>query len=132
MKDIINKITMFQMAVVNMDESKKFYTDKLGFEVSKDIKKHGKQYVLLVPSEGGPSIILTTSNVNVKPGSMKIYLSTPNIEETYDGMKSNGIEMTSDIIADSGGTYFSFDDPDGNTWVVVLCGYGDVPPVVFY
>ena len=120
------------MAVVNMDESKKFYSDQLGFEVTKDIKKHGNQYVLLVPSDEGPSIILTTNDVNVKPGTMKIYLSTPNIEETYDEMKAKGIIMTSDIIADSDGTYFSFDDPDGNTWFVVLCGYGDVPPVVFY
>lgn len=132
MKNIINKITMLQVAVVNMDISKRFYTDKLGFKVTKVIKKRGNQYVLLVPSDGGPSIILTTSDVNVKPGTMIIYLSTPNIEKTYDEMEERGINLTSDIIADSGGTYFSFDDPDGNIWVVVLCEYGDIPPVVFY
>ena len=132
MKNIINKITMLQIAVVNMDISKRFYTEKLGFKVTKIIKKRGNQYVLLVPSDGGPSIILTTSDVTVKPGTMIIYLSTPNIEETYDEMEERGINLTSDIIADSGGTYFSFDDPDGNIWVVVLCEYGDIPPVVFY
>jgi len=126
------KITMLQMAVVDIDKSKKFYTDKLDFEVTEDIKRHGNRWVLLVPPDDGPSIILSTSDMKVKPGTMKIYLSTPNIEETYNEMKERGIKMTSDIIADSGGTSFSFDDPDGNIWVVVLCGYGDVPPNLFY
>ncbi len=129
---IISKVAMFQMAVVDMDKSKKFYTEKLDFEVSKDIKRHGKRGVFLVPTDDGPSIILTTSNEKVKPGTMIIYLSTPNIEETYNEMKERGIKLTSDIIADSEGTSFSFDDPDGNIWIVVLCGYGDLPPAVFY
>ena len=132
MKSCTNKITLFQMAVVDMEKSKKFYSDKLGFEVIEDIKKRGNRWVLLVSSEGGPSIILTTSDENVKPGSMKIYLSTPNIEDTYNEMILRGINLTSDIIADSEGTYFSFNDPDGNIWVVVLCGYGDVPPNIYY
>ena len=130
--NISNKVIMFQMAVVDMDISKEFYTDKLGFEVTKDHKKHDNRWVLLVPPLGGPSIILTTSDIKAKPGTMKMYLSTPNIEETYDEMKSKGFNLTSDIIADSEGTSFSFDDPDGNEWIVVLCGYGDVPPAMFY
>jgi len=129
---IVNKVTMFQMAVVDIDKSKEFYTDKLDFEVSKDIKRRGKRGVFLVPSDGGPSIILTTSNEKVKPGTMVIYLPTPNIEETYNEMKERGIKLTSDIIADSEGTSFSFNDPDGNIWIVVLCRYGDVPPAIFY
>ncbi len=130
--NFINKVFMFQVSVLDMDKSKEFYTDKLGFKATKDSKRHGHRWVLLSPSEGSPSIILTTSNVTVKPGTMKMYLSTPNIEDTYNEMKLKGINLTSDILADSGGTYFSFDDPDGNVWVVVLCGYGDVPPAVFY
>ncbi len=130
--NISNKIIMFQMAVVDMDVSKDFYKDKLGFELTKDIKRHGNRWVLLVPPAGGPSIILTTSDVKAKPGTMKLYLSTPNIEETYREMESKDINLTSDIIAESEGTSFSFDDPDGNEWIVVLCGYGDVPPALFY
>ena len=130
--NIDNKVTMFQMAVVDMEKSKKFYTEKLDFEVSKDITRRGKRGVFLVPYEDGPSIILTTSNEKTKPGTMIIYLSTPNIEKTYNEMKERGIKLTSDIIADSEGTSFSFDDPDGNIWIVVLCGYHDVPPAVFY
>ncbi len=128
---IINEVFMFQIAVVDMDKSKEFYTDKLEFKATKDIKMHGYRWVLLAPSYNGPSIILTTSDVNVNPGNMKMYISTPNIEETYDELKSKGIK-TSKIYADSEGTSFSFDDPDGNIWVVVLCGYGDVPPTIFY
>jgi lactoylglutathione lyase len=130
--NISNKVIMFQMAVVDMDISKEFYTDKLGFEVTKDHKKHGNRWVLLVPPLGGPSIILTTSDIKAKPGTMKMYLSTPNIEETYEEMELKGFNLTSDIIAESEGTSFSFDDPDGNEWIVVLCGYGDVPPAMFY
>jgi predicted enzyme related to lactoylglutathione lyase len=129
--NISNKVIMFQMAVVDMDMSKDFYTDKLGFEVTRDIKKHDNRWVLLVPPLGGLSIILTTSDITAKPGTMKMYLSTPNIEETYEEMESKGINLTSDIIAESEGTWFSFDDPDGNEWIVVLCGYGDVPPALF-
>ena len=44
--NISNKIIMFQMAVVDMDVSKDFYKDKLGFELTKDIKRHGNRWVL--------------------------------------------------------------------------------------
>ena len=130
--NFINKVFMFQVAVLDMDKSKEFYTDKLGFKLIKDTERHGHRWVLLSPSDGIPSIILTTSNVTVKPGTMKMYLSTPNIEETYNEMVLKGINLTSDILADTGGTHFSFEDPDGNVWVVVLSGYGDVPPDIFY
>ena len=70
---------------------------------------------------GGPSINLTTFHENLKPGTMKMYLSTPNIEAAYKELKLNGIKPKSKIIKQSWGTSFSFADPDGNVWL--LCNH---------
>jgi len=36
---IIDKLTMFYMAVSDMDKAKEFYVDKLGFKVTNDYRQ---------------------------------------------------------------------------------------------
>ncbi len=117
--ETINKIIMFHMAVNDMDKSKEFYSNKLGFKVVADYGQDDKRWVSLVLPGGGPTINLTTFHENLKPGTMKMYLSTSNIEEAYKELKLVGIKPTSKIIKQSWGTSFSFADPDGNIWLVV-------------
>jgi len=68
---------------------------------------------------GGTSINLTNVFENMKPGGMKLYLSTPDIEAAYKELKAKGVKPTAEITRAGWGTSFSFNDPDGNQWLVV-------------
>ena len=126
----IDKLMMFHMAVNNMDEVKKFYTEKLGFKVTSDFAYNeaqaaqahvpaGSRWISLELPGGGTSINLTNLFENMKPGSMKLYLSTPDIEAAYKELTAKGVKPSADITRAGWGTFFSFSDPDGNQWFVV-------------
>jgi uncharacterized glyoxalase superfamily protein PhnB len=126
----IDKLTMLHMAVRNMDEVKQFYTEKLGFKVTNDFSYNeaqakqvglpaGSRWISLELPGGGESINLTNVFENMNPGSMKLYLSTIDIEHAYKELTARGVVPTADITHAGWGTHFSFSDPDGNQWLVV-------------
>ncbi len=122
----IDKISMMHMAVSDVDKAKAFYTEKLGFKATSDSKDFapGKdRWVSIVPPGGGTSINLTNVFENMKPGSMKLYLSTSDIQAAYKELKAKGVQPTDEITQASWGTSFGFDDPDGNHWRVVESKY---------
>jgi uncharacterized glyoxalase superfamily protein PhnB len=53
---------------------------------------------------GGTSINLTNVFENMKPGSMKLYLSTPDIEAAYKELKAKGVKPTAEITHAGWGT----------------------------
>ena len=121
---IIDKIFMFHMAVADMDKSKEFYTDKLGFIVTNDYGQGDQHWVSLDIPGGAPSLNLTTSHENMKPGTMKLYLSTPDIKAAYEELKTKGAKPATEITDDlygpgSGVKWFSLNDPDGNKLMIV-------------
>lgn len=62
---------------------------------------------------------LTNVFENMKPGSLKLYLSTPDIEEAYKELMAKGVKPTREITHESWGTSFGFNDPEGNQWLIV-------------
>ncbi len=122
----IDKISMMHMAVNDVDKAKEFYTEKLGFKAtsdSKDFVPGNDRWVSIVPPGGGTSINLTNAFENMKPGSMKLYLSTADIEAAYKELKARGVKPTDEITHAAWGTSFGFDDLDGNHWRVVESKY---------
>jgi len=115
----IDKLMMFHMAVNDMDKIKEFYTDKLGFKTTDDKEYGGKRWVSMELPGGGTSINLTTDHENMKPGTMKLYLSTPDIEAAYKELKAKGVKPTNEVTDDKWGKWFDFNDPDNNHWLVV-------------
>jgi len=115
----VGKILMLHMAVSDMAKAKAFYSDQLGFRVTRDYGQGDQHWVSLDAPEGGASLNLTTMHENMKPGTMKLYLSTPDIEATYKELKTKGVEPTSEITKDGWGTWFGVSDPDGNRWLIV-------------
>lgn len=63
-----------------MDKAKEFYTEELGFKATTDYSQGGQRWVTVVPPGGGTSITLSTYFGNLKPGTMQLYLSTPDIQ----------------------------------------------------
>lgn len=115
----VEKILMFHMAVTDMAKSKAFYAEKLGFTVTSDYGQGNQHWVSLEAPGGGASLNLTTAHENMQPGTMKLYLSTSDIEAAYTELQAKGVEPTSEIIKAGWGTSFGFSDPDGNRWLVV-------------
>lgn len=115
----IEKILMFTIAVTDMAKTKDFYAEMLGFHLTKDFGQGDQHWVSLDLPGGGASLNLTTMHENMKPGTMKLYLSTSDIEATYKDLKAKSVEPTSEIADDGWGKWFGISDPDGNTWLIV-------------
>jgi catechol 2,3-dioxygenase-like lactoylglutathione lyase family enzyme len=119
----VEKILMFTMAVTDMAKAKEFYADKLGFQVTSDFGQGDQHWVSLNAPGGGASLNLTTMHENMKPGTMKLYLSTPDIAAVYQELKTKGVkvnEVKDDLYGPGSGVkWFGLRDPDGNQWLLV-------------
>ncbi len=120
----IDKLFMFYMAVNDMDKAKEFYVDKFGFKVTKDYRQDDKHWwVTLELPGGGTSFTLSTFHGNMTPGSMQLYVSSPDIQAACKQLTGKDALSTGEIKDDlygpgSGVKWFSIKDPDGNVWIV--------------
>ncbi|GCE51405.1 putative glyoxalase superfamily protein PhnB [Thermosporothrix hazakensis] len=117
------KIQMVMMAVTDMAKAKTFYAEQLGFEVTTDYGQGEQHWVTLAFPGGGASLTLSTLHGNMRPGTMRLYLATSDVEATYNELKAKGVKVN-DVKDDlygpgSGVKWFDLRDPDGNVWQVV-------------
>ena len=123
--ETFDKLVMLSMAVSDMVSAKDFYADKLGFRITSDYRQDDNNWwVSLGLPGGGTSITLTTTHENMKPGTMKLYLSTPDIQVSYKQLTAKGLRLTGKINDDlygpgSGVKWFNLNDPDGNQWIIM-------------
>ena len=119
--------------VTDVDRSKSFYADQVGFHVDHDTKVSDElRVVQLTPPGSGCSIVIGQGLVNMLPGSLRgLQLVVPDIQQAHDELVGRGVEVT-DIQAVDGDTdklsqggtaldnvgFIYFDDPDGNGWAV--------------
>ena len=117
------KILMVMMAVTDMAKAKAFYAEQLGFQVTTDYGKGDQHWVTLEPAGGGASLTLSTMHGNMRPGTMRLYLATSNIEAAYNDLKAKGVkvnEVKDDLYGPGSGVkWFDLRDPDGNLWQMV-------------
>ena len=119
----VEKILMFTIAVTDMAKAKEFYAEKFGFHVTRDFGQGDQHWVSLDAPGGGASLNLTTAHENMKPGTMKLYVSTPDIAAAYQELKAKGVkvnEVKDDLYGPGSGVkWFDLRDPDGNKWLIV-------------
>jgi catechol 2,3-dioxygenase-like lactoylglutathione lyase family enzyme len=120
----IGRLIQLMMGVTNMEESKRFYADVLGFAVTQDYGKGDAHWVNLSFPDGGLTLTLTTYLDNLlQPGTMSLYLATPDIQQAFDELTARGVEPTDQIADDlfgpgSGVKWFRFTDQDGNVLTI--------------
>lgn len=124
MKNTIDRLMMFSVAVSNMPAAKAFYVDKLGLKVASDNRRNDDHWwVSLTSPEGGPSIVLTTYRENMKPGTMKLYFATSDVAAAHEELGSKGVrvnEVKDDLFGPGSGVkWLSLEDPDGNQVLLV-------------
>lgn len=127
------KLEVVTIPVSDMDRSKAFYADQIGFNVDIDHQvADGLRFLQLTPPGSACSIHLGPGTEPLKPGSLEgLFLVVSDIKAAREDLVKRGVDVGEVLIFDSGeyrpsregetldlvGVVF-FEDPDGNRWMV--------------
>ncbi|MEA5456159.1 VOC family protein [Sinomonas sp. JGH33] len=121
------RLEVVQVPVSDVDTSKSFYTEKLGFALDHDVEHiPGMRVVQLTPPGSATSIVIGTGMTSMRPGSLEgLQLVVRDLGAVRTELLSRGADISE--VQDMGGVQFAhFADPDGNRWVI----QGATPPEV--
>ena len=116
---IVNKPTMFTLAVSDMPKAKAFYADTLGLKVTKDYRQDDQNWwVTLTPPEGGVSINLSRYGEHIiTPGTVGVYFKTSDVAAAHKELSAKGAKVNDfrdDLFGPGSGVkFFQLEDPDG-------------------
>jgi catechol 2,3-dioxygenase-like lactoylglutathione lyase family enzyme len=125
------KLELVVVPITDVDRSKAFYSEQLGFNVDVDHRAGDFRVVQLTPPGSACSITLLSRN-HAEPGSLKgLHLVVPDIEAAREELVGRGTKVSEIFHFGAGGeepgpdpergsynSFLSLDDPDGNSWLV--------------
>jgi catechol 2,3-dioxygenase-like lactoylglutathione lyase family enzyme len=111
------------LPVSDIDASVAFYRDKVGFDLDHDTHNEHMHVVQLTPRGSGCSIVFgdLPPQREMTPGSLKgLQLVVADAQAARQELIGRGVECSEIQVfsPDDGGTFFGFQDPDGNSWAV--------------
>jgi predicted enzyme related to lactoylglutathione lyase len=109
--------------VYDIDRAVAFYRDQVGFTLDHDTRNEHMHVVQLTPPGSGCSIVIgdLPSQNQMAPGSLKgLQLVVADAHAARQELLDRGVAVSDIMVFDErdGGTFFGFDDPDGNSWAV--------------
>ena len=116
------KLELVPIPVSDVDRSKAFYAEKVGFHVDHDVQPgNGMRVVQLTPPGSACSIVIGSGMGEISEGqpgtSRGLHLVVTDIREARTLLIDRGVEVGA--VDDMGGVkYAHFSDPDGNTWLL--------------
>lgn len=115
------KLELVPLPVSDVERSKAFYVDTVGFNLDHDVQPgNGMRIVQLTPPGSACSVVIGTGmgSEDVQPGSVRnLHLVVSNIEEAREQLVGRGLDISG--VNDMGGVkYAYFSDPDGNSWAL--------------
>jgi catechol 2,3-dioxygenase-like lactoylglutathione lyase family enzyme len=111
------------LPVSDIDRAIAFYRDQVGFHLDHDTRNEHMHVVQLTPPGSGCSIVFgdLPAQRQMEPGSIKaLQLVVSDAAAAHRELSDRGVEVSDLTVfteAD-GGTFFGFQDPDGNSWAV--------------
>ena len=126
------KLEMFVVPVSDVDRAKAFY-EQVGFAVDVDHRAGEDFRVVQLTPPGSPcSITVGTGLTDATPGTYKgMHLVVSDIEASRADLVERGVDVSEPFhFGEAGqqpgphperadyGTFASFDDPDGNSWLL--------------
>jgi catechol 2,3-dioxygenase-like lactoylglutathione lyase family enzyme len=128
------KLEVDVIPVSDVERSKQFY-ERLGWRFDADLAPTNElRIVQFTPPGSGCSVTFGKGLTGASPGSAEGTLVVSDIEAAHDELVSRGVEASEmwhgppfppearlrgpDPKRTSYGSFFSFNDPDGNTWLV--------------
>ncbi len=118
----LTNLEVISVPVSDQDRAKNFYTEKLGFSVEMDSSfgEGSMRWVALRPPGSGTAVTLVTWFDTMPAGSLNgSVLGCDDLETTLAELTARGVEFAEDGIQEAPwGRWKTFDDPDGNGWVL--------------
>lgn len=111
------KIELIPLPSKNLAESKRFYTEVMGFNLDHDVEPgNGMHIIQLTPPGSACSIAIGTGMGTEDAAPVKgIHLVVSDIQAARNQLVANGLEI-SDVNDMGGIKYAFFSDPSDNTW----------------
>lgn len=116
----ICRVDTVSIPVTDQNQALQFYRDVLGFEVIRDhAESQQTRWVQLVPKGAETTISLVKPFAGMEAGGVQgLVVQTNDIQSTYQELSSRGVAL-SEIITMMEGRFATFNDPDGNGWVLI-------------
>ena len=113
-------IQLFSIPVSDQNRAKAFYVDILGWELVRDDPMGPDQrWVQVKPRDSQTSVTLVTWFESMTPGSMRgVVIETDDLEADHAALQARGVRIDSAIEEAPWGRWVTFDDPDGNGFVL--------------
>ena len=132
------KLEVVIVPVSDVDRAKAFY-EKLGFRLDIDFTVGDFRGIQFTPPQSDASIIFGKGSTTVKPGSAELVLAVDDVDAAREDLVGRGIQVSevfhyaagpfNNSVANprvpgrdpEGRSYFtfaSFEDPDGNRWLL--------------
>ena len=114
------KIELVAIPVTDVERAKKFYVEQVGFNADHDHQvNESLRFVQLTPPGSACSIVLGTGVTDaMAPGSQKgVQMVVADADAARQHLVDNGVEA-SEVQDMPWGRFVSFQDPDGNTWML--------------
>ncbi len=113
------RLELVPLPTNDVDRSKEFYIDRLGFNLDHDVQPgNGLRVVQLTPPGSACSVVVGVGMIAANaPRVQNLHLVVDNIEEVRAHLASKGVDVSE--VNDMGGVkYAYFSDPDGNSWAL--------------
>jgi len=134
------KIELILLPVADVDRSKQFYLDRCGFELIVDhAPNDGFRIVQCQPPGSACAVGFGVGiQLDTEPGSVRgIHVMVTDIVAARDGLVERGVDVKPIVNFGADGTsgegphpdradygsFASFEDPDGNSWLLQERGY---------
>jgi predicted enzyme related to lactoylglutathione lyase len=124
-------LELIVMPVSDIDRSKAFYSDRVGLNVDVDFSA-GDDFRIVQMTPHGSACSITLMKEPDRAGKLKgLHLCVSDIEGARRELTERGLDVSQPFWFDQGrqqeglhperstyGTFMSFEDPDGNSWLV--------------
>ena len=113
------KLELVAVPVSDVDRSKNFYTEKVGFACDVDARvSDDLRFVQLTPPGSACSIAFGEGIPAGEPGSVKgLQMVVSDAHAARQELIDRGLDVA-DVVEQAWGSFIYFSDPDGNAWAV--------------
>ena len=113
------RLTTVSVPVKDQQRAKTFYADVLGFSLlAENPMGDGNTWIQMKPPKGRAGITLVTWLDKLQPGGQQgLILETDDIKAAHAKLKGRGLKLKP-VVDASWGRLATFNDPDGNGWVL--------------
>ena len=119
----ITAVRVVSVPVSDQDRAKDFWVNKVGFELRNDTPmgegQGGPRWVEVAPKGAVTSLTLVTWFPSMPAGSLTgLVIECDDIRASYDELIARGVQFNGPIEEQFWGTFATFQDPDGNSFVL--------------